>query len=79
MKGECNNCKGCSLGDEICTVMASCDSLIIFSKWATINNYVKKITEQRTGEEIGEMFHEIAYGDKTRMHKYSIYRQYCEL
>ena len=42
-------------------------------------NHVKKITEQRRGEEIREMFHEMTYGDKMQMHKYNIYRQYSKL
>ena len=79
MKGEYNNCNGSSLVDKICKVMESCDSSISFYKWATINNHVKKITEQMTGEEMGEMFQEIAYGDKMRMHNYNIYRQYSEM
>ena len=28
---------------------------------------------------MGEIFHEMAYGDKIQMHKYNIYRQYSEL
>ena len=32
MKGECNNCKGSSLIDEICKMIQRCDSLISFSK-----------------------------------------------
>ena len=42
MKGECNNCKGSSLIDEICKMIQSCDSLISFSKWATITTMSRK-------------------------------------
>ena len=40
MEGECHNCKGSSLVDEICEVLESCDLLMSFSKWATIVNFV---------------------------------------
>ena len=50
-----------------------------FFQMGNHNNYVKKITEQRRGEEMREMFHEMTYGDKMQMYKYNIYRQYSEL
>ena len=65
MKGEYNNC--------------IYSNHIINMNIATINSHVKKITEQMTGEEMGEMFQEMAYGDKMRMRNYNIYRQYSEM
>ena len=50
-----------------------------FFQMGNHNNHVKKITEQRRGEEIREMFNEMTYGDKMQMYKYNIYRQYSKL
>ena len=50
MKGEYNNC--------------IYSNHIMNMNIATINSHVKKITEQMTSEEMGEMFQEMAYGDK---------------
>ena len=44
-----------------------------------INNHARKITEQGTGEGMGEMFHEMGYGDEMQMHKCNIFRQYSKL
>jgi len=78
MKGECHTCKGSEVVDRLCEVLESYES-ITFTKWTTISKQVKKITEEATGEEIGVMFHDMAYGVKMRMHKYNAYRQYSEL
>ena len=78
MKGECDECVGSKTVDKVCEAIENCN-LISFVKWTSANNRVKQVTQQASGEEVGEMFHEMAHGKKMRMHKYNMYRQYSEL
>ena len=78
MNGECAECPGKVVIAKICEELEKVDSLSYY-RWVTRQKNVHKIQEQVTGEEAASLLSDLVDGNKMRMHKYNIYRQFSEL
>ena len=78
MNGPCNACPGSALIAEISGNLEKVESLTSY-KWTTKNKVVYKISEEISGEEAASKLVELISGEKLRLHRYNISRQYVEL
>ena len=78
MNGPCNACPGSALIAEISGNLEKVESLTSY-KWTTKNKVVYKISEEISGEEAASKLVELISGEKLRLHRSNISRQYVEL
>ena len=78
MNGLCNACPGSAPIAEISENLEKVESLT-FYKWTTKNKVVCKISDEISREEAASKLVKLISGEKLRLHRYNIYRQYAEL
>ena len=78
MYGLCNACPGSAPIAEISENLEKVESLT-FYKWTTKNKVVCKISDEISREEAASKLVKLISGEKLRLHRYNIYRQYAEL
>ena len=78
MNGHCGVCPGTTPITEICENLEKVESLTYY-KWTTKNKVVCKISDEISGEEAVNKLVELISGEKLRLHRYNMYRQYAEL
>ena len=78
MNGLCNACPGSAPIAEISENLEKVESLT-FYKWTTKNKVVCNISDEIYREEAASKLVKLISGEKLRLHRYNIYRQYAEL
>ena len=78
MKGQCDECPRKRVVSNICEELEKRESLSYY-RWVNHQISVHKIQDEVTGEEAAILLADLVDGNKMKMHKYNIYRQFSEL